>query len=59
MIGWLIALAVIVGLAIMPLGVAARYDEDGPLLRLIVEADTREKMEAKRDGLLAIIKRAR
>ena len=36
MIGWLIALAVIVGLAIMPLGVAARYDEDGPLLRLIV-----------------------
>ena len=36
MIGWLIALAVILGLAIMPLGVAARYDEDGPLLRLIV-----------------------
>jgi len=34
--GWLIALAVIVLLAILPLGVSAIYDEAGPLVRLIV-----------------------
>ena len=33
--GWLIALAVIVLLAILPLGVSAIYDEAGPLIRLI------------------------
>ena len=33
--GWLIALAVIVLLAILPLGVSAVYDEAGPLIRLI------------------------
>lgn len=32
--GWLIALAVIVLVAICPLGVSARYDEDGPVVRL-------------------------
>ena len=36
MIGWLIALAIIVLLAIMPLGVSVRYDENGPLVRIIV-----------------------
>ena len=33
--GWLIALAVVIGLAVLPLGVSAKYDADGPLLRLI------------------------
>ena len=33
--GWLIALAVVVLLAILPLGVSAIYDEAGPLIRLI------------------------
>lgn len=33
--GWLIASAVIVLLAILPLGVSAIYDEAGPLIRLI------------------------
>lgn len=33
--GWLIALAVIAVLAILPLGVSARYDDRGPLVRLI------------------------
>ena len=33
--GWLIALAVIAGLAMIPLGVSARYDEAGPLVRVI------------------------
>ena len=32
--GWLIALAVIVLVADCPLGVSARYDENGPLVRL-------------------------
>jgi len=32
--GWLIALAVIVLVAICPLGVSAQYDEDGPVVRL-------------------------
>ena len=36
-----------------------RASNTEPLLRLIVEADTSEKMEAKRDELLAIIKRER
>lgn len=35
MIGWLIALAVIVLLAITPIGVSAMYDANGPLVRLI------------------------
>lgn len=34
--GWAIALAVIVLLAILPLGVSARYDEAGPVIRLIL-----------------------
>lgn len=33
--GWFIALAVIVGLAVLPLGVSAVYDADGPLVRVI------------------------
>ena len=33
--GWLIAVAVIVALAWLPLGVSARYDSDGPLVKLI------------------------
>ena len=32
--GWLIALAVIVLIAVCPLGVSARYDERGPVVRL-------------------------
>ncbi len=34
--GWLIALAVILGLGILPLGVSARYNEAGALIRLIL-----------------------
>ena len=34
--GWLIALAVVILLAILPLGVSAIYDAGGPLVRLIV-----------------------
>ena len=34
--GWWIALAVIIALAVLPLGISARYDENGPLLRLII-----------------------
>ena len=33
--GWLIALGVLTGLAMLPLGVSARYNTDGPQLRLI------------------------
>jgi len=33
--GWLIALGVLALLAILPLGVAARYDSNGPLVKLI------------------------
>lgn len=33
--GWLIALGIITLLAVLPLGVSVRYDEDGVLLRLI------------------------
>ena len=33
--GWLIALAVLAGLAILPLGVSAIYNGDGPQVRLI------------------------
>jgi len=38
MTGWLIALAVIAGLAILPLGVSAKYEAGGPLVRLILGA---------------------
>ena len=34
-----------------------RASNTEPLLRLIVEADTKELMEAKRDELLAIIRK--
>ena len=34
--GWLIALAVIVILACLPLGVSAKYDDGGPIVRLIL-----------------------
>ena len=34
--GWLIALAVVIGLAVLPLGVSAKYDAAGAWLRLIV-----------------------
>ena len=33
--GWLIALAVIAGLAVLPLGISAKYGNDGPLVQLI------------------------
>ncbi len=33
--GWLIALAVILLLGILPLGASVKYDEDGPLVRVI------------------------
>ena len=33
--GWLIALAVIVLLAILPLGASVLYDEDGPRVRIL------------------------
>ena len=33
--GWLIALAVLAGLAILPLGAAVRYDSDGVLVQVI------------------------
>ena len=33
--GWVIALAIIVLLAILPLGVSVKYDSGGPLIRLI------------------------
>ena len=36
MIGWLIALAIIVLLAVLPLGVSVIYDSGGPLVRLIL-----------------------
>ena len=36
MIGWLIALAIIVLLAVLPLGVSAIYDTGGPKVRLIL-----------------------
>lgn len=36
MIAWLIVLGVLVLLAILPLGVSALYNENGPLVRLIV-----------------------
>lgn len=35
MIGWLIALAILVLLAILPLGVSVRYDADGAVIRVI------------------------
>ena len=34
--GWLIALAVLVGIALLPIGVSAKYDEDGALVKVIV-----------------------
>ena len=33
--GWLIALAVVIGLAVLPLGISAKYDTDGARIRLI------------------------
>ena len=33
--GWWIALGILVLLAILPLGVSVRYDEDGPVIRII------------------------
>lgn len=35
MMGWLIALAVLVLLAILPLGASVLYDEDGPRVRIV------------------------
>lgn len=34
--GWLIALAVLVGIALLPVGVSAKYDEDGPIVKVII-----------------------
>ena len=36
--GWLIALGVLTLLAIMPIGVSFRYDDDGPLVRVLFGA---------------------
>ena len=33
--GWIITLGILVLLAILPLGASVKYDEDGPLVRLI------------------------
>ena len=33
--GWLITLGILVLLAILPLGVSVKYDEDGPVVKLI------------------------
>ena len=33
--GWLIALGILIMLAILPLGVSARYDGDGPVMKII------------------------
>lgn len=33
--GWLIVIGVLVALAILPIGVSARYDADGPMVKLI------------------------
>ena len=35
MMGWLIALAVLILLAILPLGASVLYDEDGPRVRIV------------------------
>ena len=34
--GWLIALAVVAGLAILPLGISARYDVNGSLVQFLI-----------------------
>ena len=34
--GWWITLAILVLLAILPLGVSVKYDSDGPLVRVIL-----------------------
>ena len=34
--GWLIALGIVIGLAILPLGVSLKYNSEGPLVRLIL-----------------------
>ncbi len=55
MTGWLIALAVIVLLAVLPLGVSVQYDADGAVIRLIAglikikvfPAKSKEKKEKK------------
>ena len=36
MTGWLIALGILILLAILPLGISALYNTDGPLVRLII-----------------------
>lgn len=34
--GWLIALGILTGLAILPLGVSVKYDSEGPLVKVIL-----------------------
>ena len=34
--GWLITLGIVIGLAILPLGVSLKYNSEGPLVRLIL-----------------------
>ena len=55
--GWLIAAGVLILLAIMPVGVSARYDEEGPLvnviagplrIRLFPGKEKKEKVKQKR-----------
>ena len=62
--GWVIALAVMAGLAFLPLGVSAKYGSEGPLVRLLVgpvgitlypgrekkKADRQTKEEPKEQG---------
>ena len=56
--GWLITLGILILLAILPLGVSVKYDEDGPLVKLIAgpvkitlfprkKKDKKEKKKAK------------
>lgn len=57
MTGWLIALGILILLAILPLGVSAIYNEDGPLVRILVgplrftvfPQKKKEKKEVKKD----------
>ena len=60
--GWLIALGILIMLAILPLGVSARYDGDGPVMKIIAgpiwlqvfparnKIDSEKKEKAKPEG---------
>ena len=46
--GWLIALAVLVAIGCIPVGVSAKYSQDGPVIKLIV-GPLRKVLNAKKD----------